>query len=165
MDPDYLGLLEKLRSLGWQVELLDRPQGLPEEVSGRYPWIPADYAQVIARAKTIVSPDETAWLLTAHDFSGTGARAYAWNEWERQSLEAAGDDSAWQDEIRTFWNRHFPVLTSVKSGYAYLAIDSATARVVSGEEPEYEETEVVAGSMKELLGLITGADPRLRRWI
>ncbi len=50
---------------------------------------------------------------------------------------------------------------SVKDGYAYYALDLGTFQVVRGEEPEYEETAPIAGSLLELLRLLASGDPRL----
>ena len=46
--------------------------------------------------------------------------------------------------IRTFWDRHLPVLMSVAGDYEFLAIDQDTGAVVHGIEPEFEAVTVVA---------------------
>jgi hypothetical protein len=63
--------------------------------------------------------------------------------------------------IVAFWDRHLPVLMSVRDGYGYLAIERDSLRVVSGREPEYEETTPVADTVGEALALVAAGDPRL----
>jgi len=133
--------------------------------SRQNPEEPPDYAAVIEHTRTICSPHDKAWLLTASDFVGTAETGHAWNEWERDSLEAAGGDQWWRRSIEAFGNDHLPVLMSVKAGYAYFAIEKSTLRVVCGEEPEYEDTTVVASSVKEMPRLIAARDPQVARWI
>ena len=81
------------------------------------------------------------------------------------SLAAAGSDSRLRRAIRTFWDGHFPVMSSLKSGYAYFAIREQGSILVRGEEPEYQYTTVVADSFTGFLELIGSNDPRLARWI
>jgi len=59
-----------------------------------------------------------------------------------------------------FWDRHLPVLMSVRDGYAYLAIERDSLRVVAGREPEYEEVTPVADTVGEMLALVAAGDPR-----
>lgn len=151
--------------MGWHVELFQQRRQLPLPIVERYPWLPPDYLELIEEAKLISSPDEKAWFLTVADFSGESDSAFAWNEWERQSLEAADGDEAWKRRIVAYWNSHCPILMSVKSGYAYFAIEQSSMRVVAGEAPEYEECSVLASSVRELVHLITTADSRLERWL
>jgi hypothetical protein len=84
----------------------------------------------------VCSPDEKAWLLTEADFAGTSGSAYAWNEWEQQSLEAAGSDEAWKATIVSFWDDHLSILFSTRSGYAFFALEKDGLGVVYGEKPE-----------------------------
>lgn len=164
MNTPFSTVLAELAHSGWKVELLPHRRSLPDAVVRRYPWMPADYREVIEEANLITSPDDKAWLLTFADFSGTANCAYAWNEWERQSLEAAGDDQDWKSRIEQFWDRHFPIMMSVKSGYAYLAIERTSLSVVAGEDPEYEETSLVAATIPDALRLLASRDPRVQRW-
>ena len=102
---------------------------------------------------------------TARDFSGESGLAFAWNEWERQSIEAAEGDEELERRVVAFWDSHLPILLSVKSGYAYFAIEQSSLRIVRGEEPEYEEATPLAPSFTALLQLIKGRDRRLSLWI
>jgi hypothetical protein len=165
MNIEHRRVLEQLRSSGWRIEYFDERKALASDVVTRYPWMPSDYREFVEETKIAVSPDEKAWFLTALDFSGESDSAFAWNEWERQSLEAAEDDEALKRQTLGFWDSHLPVLVSVKSGYAYVAIERSDLTVVCGEEPEYEEATLLTSSFAELLHLIAARDPRLSRWI
>ena len=71
-------------------------------------------------------PDETGWFLCIDDFNGTSDSAYTWNEFEQISLQAAEDshDEEWKRSIIQFWDDHLPIFLSVRSGYAYYAINN-----------------------------------------
>jgi hypothetical protein len=165
MDHEPTQFLEDLRKAGWRIELLPRRRSLPEPILRRYPWMPEDYRALAESCALVCSPDEKAWLLTEPDFAGTSASDYAWNEWEHQSLEAAGPDEAWKAKIVEFWDDHLPILLSVKSGYAYFAIEKRSLGIVCGEEPEYEEVTPIAPSLAACLRLVAVKDPSLSRFI
>jgi len=160
-DPDAL---DQLARRGWRVERLPRREPLPVDVAKRYPMLPAEHEELIETYGLVASPSDTAWLVTARVVAGRTDVAHTWDEWEVQSLDAAGDDIEWKQDITRFWDRHFPVLMSVKNGYAYFALDLETFQVVQGEEPEYEETTPIAGSLQGLLQMLD-RDPRLARWV
>ena len=146
------------------MEILSRREPLIADVAKRYPRLPADYKQFIEERGLIASPRDTAWLVTTRVIAGQADVAYAWNEWEVQSLDAANGDVD-RKRITQFWDRHFPVLMSVKNGYAYCALDLETFQVVQGEEPEYEETTLVAGALQELFQMLADGDAKLARWV
>lgn len=156
---------ELLRIAGWRVERCARRQALPAELVRRYPWMPADYRDFVEETKLASSADEKAWFLTARDFAGEPGPPFAWNEWERQSIEAAEGDEELERRVVAFWDSHLPILLSVKSGYAYFAMEQSSLSIVRGEEPEYEETTPLAPSFAALLQLIKGRDRRLSRFI
>ena len=161
----YSDALDRLKHGGWSVERLARREPLVAEVAERYPWLPGDYQELIEECGLIASPSGTAWLVTTRVVAGRADVAYAWNEWEVQSLDAADGDADWQQRITQFWDRHFPVLMSVKDGYAYCALDLGTFQVVRGEEPEYEATVPIAGSLLELLQLLASGGPKPAGWV
>jgi hypothetical protein len=157
--------LDDLRRSGWQIAYLSRPEPLPEVIVQRYRWVPAEVLEVIQSLSEAHSPDDKAWLLAVSEFSGSSSLAFAWNEWERQSLDAAEGSQQLEAEITHFWDTHFPIMMSVKSGYAYFALEAATLKVVVGEEPEYEEPSVLADSLAEALDLVVKRDPTVERWV
>jgi len=159
--------LERLAKAGWSVEFQRERSSLKAEILRRYEWMPLDLLDFFCEVKMVCSPDERAWFLTGEDFNESNGFAFAWNEWERLSLEAARDDQdeAWAQEIREFWDGRLPIFTSVKSGYAYFALDKKGREVVRGEEPVFEETSPLAGSFAELLGTMAENDSRFERWV
>jgi hypothetical protein len=157
----YVGALERA---GWTVKLLPKPRSLPSDILKRYSWLPRHARAFIESLSEAYSADEKSWILTASDFHGDSSSAYAWNEWEQQSLSAAEDDDESKSEIADFWDEHFPFLMSLKNGYAYFAIEQESLAAVVGEEPEYEEAEPLANSLAEALQFIGARDPRVKQW-
>jgi len=162
---EHRGFLNRLSDHGWRVSLQPTSRLLPREIKTRYNWLPQNVEDFVTNLETAVSPSETAWFLGLPDFSCTGSSAYRWNEWEELSLTAATEDRQSSDAIRRFWDQHFPVTMSVKSGYAYFAVRMADMCVVRGDEPEFEETIVVASSFLGFLNLLADLDPNLSIWI
>jgi hypothetical protein len=155
-------LIEKLVHRGWKLRELPQRRRIPVEVTNRYPWMPAEFRDFAEQVDVFSSGDDKTWLLTVTDFDN--GNAFAWNEWEKQSLEAAVDDVDWVRRIGSFWDEHLPVLMSVRSGYAYCALSKSNG-VVFGEEPEFEDVISVASSssFSELLSLLSDVDGRLKR--
>ena len=137
---------DDLRKLGFLVELLPQASPLPDAVLQRYPNIPADYLAFISRLRSCHSPTDTTWLLTPADYHAQINAAFAWNEFEQLSLEAACKPEETQ-AIQAFWQRHCPIMLCVQPHYAYFAIDLHPhhhGNIVFGCEPEFETTTVVA---------------------
>jgi len=106
--------------------------------------------------KEVVSADDTCWLLTVQDYAGRSDSAFAWNEWELCSLDAAAEDLEWINQIKSFWDRHLPIAISVSGGYSYYALKE-DGTVVSGIEPDFEETSFVASSYAEFIAHLVRA--------
>lgn len=105
-----------------------------------------------ASFSSLSSADETTWFLATDDYAQTRTEDVAWNEFESISLEAAssGEERA---AIIDFWSAHVPILLSVRGHYSYLAARRDHA-IVYGEEPEFEQTEVIASDFPALLDMI-----------
>lgn len=134
-------------------------------LSSRYHGLPEAYRRFLSRIGSCVHRSEAAWFLTLESFAGTSNEAFAWNEWEKISLDAALDESDRQS-VQRFWDRHCPVLLSVASGYAYVALvgsGDGAGRIVSGREPEFEEARPVCATFEEFLELCAAEQysPRL----
>ena len=110
--------------------------------------------------KQIISPDEKTCFLCCDEYNGVSNLAFKWNEFELLSLEVAQDDNEWKEEIKKWWDGKFPIIISVKNGYLFYAIDMKenVGKVVRGEEPEFEETEIVAESFYDFLELIISGE-------
>src|SRR4026208_914037 len=142
---------DALERMGWTVRPADDRRPLPAHIDARYPGIPSPVRSFLEHLDHCVRSDEQVWFLTFADYSVEAGSAIAWNEWER--LESEEDQHA---EISAFWDRHLPILHSVASDYAYLAVcvDPASAaygNIVRGDAPEFRETVTVCGSFDELL--------------
>ncbi len=144
--------LAYLENRGWTAEADEKQElCLPEPMKSRYTGYPESWVRFIAIIKSMVRKDERAWFLCAEDYDIQGDKAWQWNEWELRSLEAAGDDAAWKEEIRQFWDGHLPFFLSLDSGYAYYAFSMEDGSVVYGAEPEFEECETVADSFEDFM--------------
>lgn len=158
-------IIDELDRAGWSISRKTTPSlSLNLAISARYPNIPEDYVMFLENVISCINPDQTAWFLVEDDYNGTSDSAFAWNEFENQSLEAAEDDTELIDNIKHFWDQHMPIMLSVKSGYAYLAITVSERNhgsIVYGGEPEYEDSEKITDSFQELLNelLTTIRDP------
>jgi len=157
--------LDALERVGWKVIRREKKASLPDAILERYGWVARGALDLVCEIEVAESADQKAWILSAGDYSGTSGSAFAWNEWELLSLNAAEDDEDWKAQISEFWDEHFPLFMSVKSGYAYFAIERQGGAVVVGEEPDFGEASPLAASVAELLQMIAARDPRLERWV
>jgi len=155
-------LVQRLRQEGWKIELKDQPSlNLNPEFLQRFPNLTSDHRVFLERVRSAVSPDEKAWLLCEDDYNGLTEVAFAWNCWEQMSLEAAEGDIEFAQSVRNFWSAHIPVLHSVKSHYAYLAIGvegSNAGQIFYGNEPEFEEATYFCESFPALLEGLSGGN-------
>ena len=74
------------------------------------------------------------------------------------SLDAAEGDNSWTAEIKSFWNEHLPICLSLKDGYSYYALCLKDGTIVTGEEPEFEETTEVAPSFRDFLQMLCNGE-------
>lgn len=116
--------------------------------------LPAELLEFWGGFSRLESADECTWFLFPDDYKdGTDPNEFAWNEFERISLEAALDDDG-AAAVREWWSRHLPILMSVKGGYSFYAIDISTEKIVRGFEPEFEEVSTAAESFADFLDKI-----------
>jgi hypothetical protein len=137
------------------------PGVLPRDIASRYPTLPSVVSEFIVHTSDAVSPTQKTWLLCLPDFRGRTGAAFAWDEFEQQSLKEAHGDDHWTRKIRAHWDRFFPIMLSVKNCYAYFAVDLQSGAVVQGEEPEYEEVTSVADSFESFLEQLATKDNAL----
>lgn len=143
--------LDALAGMGWTVRPAEGRRPLPAHIDARYPAIPSPVRLFIEHLDECVRIGEQVWFLTPADYAAEAGSGTAWNECER--LEREEEE---HPEIHAFWDRHLPILHSVASDYAYLAVcvdptSAAYGRIVRGDAPEYRETVTVCGSFDELL--------------
>jgi hypothetical protein len=154
-----------LERRGFAVKRASSPLSLPRAVQKRYEWVPPDLQRFTESHVEIVTPDERAWFVTEAEFAGRAASAFVWDEFERMSLSAANGDAALLATVKAFWTSHFPLMLSVKSGYAFFALERGTMHVVVGEESEFEQVNVIANTFDEFLTLLTSGSEVLQRWV
>jgi hypothetical protein len=164
MNASLSEIADSLRGVGWAVREQQGTVSLPQICAERYPWLPRDVIAFLTGFEAVVSPGQTAWLTTRAEILGESDSAFSWNQWEQDSLSAAKGDPGWQRSIRYFWDMHFPIMISVKSGYAYVAIRKDQSIVV-GEEPEFEETEMIAENFSSFLLHLAGRTSGIDRLI
>lgn len=141
--------LRALIEAGWKVDGAGtRP---PPTLLTRYRWLPSAVIAFLESFDSAVAPDETLWLLSGWDYSGESESAFAWNEFESLSLRSADDDPEWREEIVAFWDDHFPLALSVRSGFEHFSLQRDGRTVVHGSGPEFEETEPFAEGLDEFL--------------
>lgn len=140
----------------WYVEVnLTRCSQLNIDVLKQYNNIPSSFLEFLKYFKNITSKDESTWFICCDEYNDSTEDAFKWNEFELLSLEAAEDDEEWQKEIREWWKNKLPILMSVRDGYSFFAIDLLNnGAIVRGEEPEFEETCIIANSFEEFLDMI-----------
>lgn len=150
--------LNILRRAEWNVATsAGDALNLNPAVLARYPHIPDAYLAFLRHVAECSNPMQTAWFLCASDYNADGSDdiTFRWNEWERLGLEAADGDQEEVERIRQFWDSHLPIMSSVRSDYAYLAILLSPAdcgAVVYGFAPEFEEPpQRVCSSFDEFL--------------
>lgn len=157
---DVVGeFLAHLANVGWRVEVAGPDAArLPLSEAGAR-GIPAEYGDLLRRFALLAAPDESRWFLSADDYAGRSDSAFAWNEIELISLNAAVD-AADRQRVQEFWAEHLPIAMAVDGCYEYLAINRTDGAVVHGVEPEFEEAAPLAASLQAfLLGVLDGGLP------
>ena len=68
-------------------------------------------------------------------------------------MQSAESDEQSKQSICKFWQNNLPIIMSVKNGYEYYAVKN-DGMVVSGIEPEFEETRKVAESFEKFMEML-----------
>ena len=136
----------------WKI--VEQQKSLPVQILERYKNIPKSWLEFIDGYGAVLNENGTVWLLTADNFYPKREDEFRYNEFELISLDAADDDDEWKDDIKAFWDNHLPIVMSVKDGYEYFAVELDSGNIVSGFEPEFEETEVIAEDFDDFLNMV-----------
>lgn len=145
----------------WNVKERTSESNLPQEVTERYPNIPAEWYDFINAFSDCSDSSDTVWFLTAENYFAKDEDEWSYNEFEHISLQAADGDADWTRNVCEFWNTHFPILLSVKYGYEYYAINMEDGSIVCGSEPEFEETDKVADNFVQFIEKIVAGEIEL----
>lgn len=135
-----------LQEAGW---ICEPPTPTEDDVPAALRTAPEMAICWVSSFSLLSTSDETVWFLSRDDYSPGDAAAFAWNEFEQLSLQAATSDEE-EVAVARFWERHTPILLSVRDGYEYLAVREDGA-VVHGSEPEFEDAVVVFPQFEDLL--------------
>src|SRR3954452_11079902 len=150
MSASLQAFLESLIQAHWKVRMREgQTLNLKRDFLLRYPAIPAEYMEFLTHIGSCMNNDETVWFLCEDDYNQTTDSAFQWNDFEVQSLEAAGTDEHLRSRIKMFWDEHLPIALSVKSKYAFLCIVLSAqdyGAIAYGYEPEYEEVDKLCAS-------------------
>jgi hypothetical protein len=146
---------------GWKITLnKNNEKKLPQNITERY-IIPDEYKKFLRNVELCTNANENVWFLCTEDYFPKSEGTFRWNEFELISLEAANDDTELINEIKNYWDKHFPIIMSVEGDYEYYAINVGDEKIVYGYEPEFEESEIVANNFEELLEKITKEEIKL----
>ncbi|TDP91710.1 hypothetical protein EDF62_2329 [Leucobacter luti] len=145
----FRGATESLHAAGWTFE---QPLLADDELPAALRTASETVIRWVSSFSLLSNPDDTVWFLSCDDYSGSTNSAFAWNEFEQLSTQAATTDAE-AAAISRFWKHHLPILLSVRGGYEYLAVRDDGA-VVHGTEPEFEEADVVCSQFEDLLRYI-----------
>jgi hypothetical protein len=111
------------------------------------------FTEFVCRVKRCVNESGTVWFNCYDEFSENSDIAFKWNEFELLSLESSEDDELLKQTIYKFWRCNLPIIMSVKNGYEYYAIRN-DGMVVSGVEPEFEETRQISESFEKFTEML-----------
>lgn len=136
----------------WRCELSAKSFAIAEHpVLRAYRITDEAYIGFLSAFSRLESGDGCEWFLFPDDFAeNADPSAFAWNEFERISAEAALDERG-AAEVREWWSRHLPIMMSVRGGYSFYALDTDSNHIVKGIEPEFEETWEAAESFSEFM--------------
>jgi hypothetical protein len=154
--------LEALQNAGWHLDIKEGKFQLPAPLQQRYPRLPQSLIDFLSGLQLCRNTGDTAWFLCKEDYEGTTESAFRWNEFELMELEWASqdNDTEWQATVKEFWDKHFPFLLSVKTGYAFFAVslkEHNFGAVVHGYEPEFPDVSEQSPSFEEFLDCLVKA--------
>lgn len=142
----------------------NKGEELNVQFTSRYPRIPSDYFTFLNSFSLLMNHSETTWFNSISDFNETNTESdFKWNEFEIMSVDAFEGDGEQQQSIKEFWNKHLPIILSVKDAYAFFAIgvgEENFGKVYFGIEPEFEEVELIANSFDELINALNNGTLR-----
>ena len=148
---DYVRAILDLQKNEWNISISKDQFLVSTRILERYSWVPNVIINSFASFRIAASADDKSWLNTGLELSEKYNPSYAWNQWELDSLTAAGEDIQWIESINSFWDQHFPFLMSVKNSYSFFAIRQSDGAIVHGEEPLFEDTSVIAQDLQDCL--------------
>jgi hypothetical protein len=150
----FNNFIQELLNFDWQLESIDNNDkvDIKNIANGKLSNINEDLIKFIKSFKTLANQEGNVWFLSLDDYAKTiKDDGFAWNEFELDSMEYAENEEQ-KAYVSNFWDNHLPFMMGVKNGYSYLAIvlnGEEKGVVVSGSEPEYEETVKISSSLDD----------------
>ena len=146
-----------LKENDWIVELNTNKFDYKENsILNKYNDIPVSFINILKEYSNISSKDDTTWFICGKDYLDKSDDVFKWNEFELMSLEAAEEDEKWKMEIKNWGRKKLTFIMSVSGGYSYYAIDLEDNKgtIIYGQEPEFEDANVVAKEFDEFIDKI-----------
>ena len=114
---ENLLFLEALKALQWNISSDKLPDNFCVEdiANGRIQYTPKEFQEFINLFSVCANQEDTVCFLSAKDYQNTDESAFAWNEFEKQSLEYAENDNE-RNKVSAFWKAHCLFLSQLKMG-------------------------------------------------
>ena len=114
---ENLLFLEALKALQWNISTDKLPDNFCVEdiANGRIQYTPKEFQEFINLFSMCANREDTVWFLSAKDYQNTDESAFAWNEFEKQSLEYAENDNE-RNKVSEFWELIYLFLSQLKMG-------------------------------------------------
>lgn len=114
---ENLLFLEALKALQWNISTDKLPDNFCVEdiANGRMQYTPKEFQEFINLFSMCANREDTVWFLSAKDYQNTDESAFAWNEFEKQSLEYAENDNE-RNKVSEFWEFIYLSLSQLKMG-------------------------------------------------
>lgn len=170
----YEQVINKLANEGWIIKMnSENIIPIPEIYSGNT----FGFEEIAKKYQLISNQDYTTWFVTGEhlkcdeiiglkyrilggstDDMGTGltitqilnsseTMPYLWDTFKNISIGASMDNGKTE---RAWWDKHLPFIMSSKNGYdEFYVINTEDGSIEHGEEPSYEDTEIVANSLDD----------------
>lgn len=148
---------DKLIKAGFNVKKYTHEIEISKSLLNRYKNLPTEYLTFLKKFKEIVNETHTTWFNLSKEFNGTTENEFKWNEFELLSIEWSEEDVDELTTIAEFWNKHIPVIMSVKDQYQFLAIcleKEKYGEIVHGTEPAFENVTKICNDFNELVDLL-----------
>ena len=153
-------VIHALRETGWKVTWCERAtRGVPDALLKRYAHLSSDICWLVSRLHECMNQTETVWLVCSGVYEEASESAFAWNEWEKISLDACVSIEE-RISVTSFWDAHIPIAVSLNSGYDYAAVrvkGEGAGFVFHGCEPDFECVSFLASSIEDFLSKLLEA--------
>lgn len=152
---NLIEFLNGLRAQGWVLENNITVVNVDNLANWKFEKADIEFKKFVNLFSSCHNQEDNIWFLSKNDYEGESDSAFSWDEFENQSIEAT-DDKDIIEAIREFCKVNLPFMMAVKNGYAYAAIvldGPNKGAVIVGNEPEYEDSTIVAKSLNDFWSL------------